>query len=245
MASLVTQKENLLTVLGTALAVFDGVVEKSSGKAGEELRGLYGGWIKEGLTEAKAEIGAIDIDKVRALRETKQTTEPVFESHIDSAARCLKDNKGVKYSINKLFEYKQQYSADEIRKLGRILKLADNALRRTTILRSPRLSLLTSGWLWVCLLAVALLAIPAYRYGSVYLHSASGAQSSPAREVVVKQIERDMDTVQVRAKEPNKSTLERSASVVKAVWDLMDTIPKIITALSAVWGIVLLWFRRR
>ena len=92
---------------------------------------------------------------------------------------------------------------------------------------------------------IALLTIPAYRYGSVYLQSNATSQGGASRqELVALQVERDVGVIQARAKQADKTPLERTAAVVKDVWAIMDTIPKIITALSGAWGVVLLWLRR-
>ena len=242
MANLARQKEKLLSLFDRAL---EASRELESGKgAGAGLRDLYRGWLKDGLTKAKQEVNMIDTSKVDALRKAKQTTEPVFESHIDQADTFLKSTKGVKYAIKELFKEKQDYSADEIRKLHRVSKLTDQTLRRMAILRSRALSLITSGGLWICILAVALMTIPVYRYGAIYLQSRKSVAEGTPRGAVAEQAQRDINVIQAKATEPNKSVLERSASVAKDVWTLVDTIPKIITALSAAWGLMIIWFRR-
>lgn len=244
MASLANQRQCLLKNLHTAQTIFDGFAEGSSGKARQELQHLYGQWVKEKLSEASRNIASIDIEKVLALREAKQTTEPVFEEKIDAAVECLTNDNGVKYSINKLFEHKVDYSADEIQKLGRVLRLTDKVLHRIAIFRSSILSLLTSGWVWVGILLLALLTIPVYRYGEVYLQSTDSSQRESIHMVIATQVEKDIGAIHDRAMGPNKSIIERSAKVVKAVWDITDTIPKIVNTLVAAWGFVLLWLRR-
>ena len=245
MASLFAQKEGLREVLEQAHAAFRELADRSSGKAGEELRGLYGGWVLENLDQSAAIVRAIDVEKVKALREERQTTAPVFESKIDAAVKRLKDTHGVKYSIAELFKNKASFSAEEIRGLGRVLRLTERALRRFTIFRSRSWSLLTNGWLWIGLLVIALVSIPAYRYGVVYFQSSTTAHASVApKDAVLKQVEADATLLQTRAREPEKSFLSRTAAVAKDIWTLMDTIPKIFTALSGFWGILLLWMRR-
>lgn len=244
MASLAAQKEGLLATLEEARSKFSDIADRSTGKASEELRGLYGGWVLEKLREAASAIHSIDVEKVKALREERQTTVPVFEAHIDEAIECLVATHGVKYSLDQLFKKKVHFSAEEIRGLGRVLRLTERAHRRCKIFRSRTWSRLASGWLWMGLLAVALLSIPTYRYAAVYLQSSSAASTSERTDAVVKQVEADVAGVQARASEPEKSLLSRAAAIVKDIWTLMDMIPKIFAALSGLWAVVLLWLRR-
>ena len=71
------------------------------------------------------------------------------------------------------------------------------------------------------ILVLALVSIPVYRYGMVYFAVSSGADAgAPRKELVIKQVEKDVDAIQASAKAPNKSVLERSAAVMKDVWTL-------------------------
>ena len=125
------------------------------------------------------------------------------------------------------------------------MRLTERALRRFTIFRSRSWSLLANGWLWIGLLVIALVSIPTYRYGVVYFQSFTVAQMPVApKDAVLKQVEADATLLQTRAREPEKSVLSRTAAVAKDIWTLMDTVPKIFTALSGFWGVLLLWLRR-
>lgn len=244
MASLESQKTQIVTTLNDALQRFEGLVGASAGKASQELTGLHGNWVKDNLTAAALAIREIDTDKVIALRSARQSTEPVFESHINAALRALQDSYGVSYSINKLFEEKIHFDANQIRTLDKVQALGGKACRRLKIFRSRQLSLLASGWLWVGMLAIALLSFPIYRYGAVALQARQAAETQSLSEVVQKQVQTDIGTVQAKAKSPEKNVVERTSSTVKAIWDLMDTIPKIINAIAGVWAFILLWLRR-
>ncbi len=244
MASLASQKRNLELTIQKAALQFDALVKGSSGRAKEELVGLRGRWVTEKLDKSLSELKSIDIDKVLALRESKRSTDSVFESLINEAVRLLKDTNGVKDLLNELLENKKELSASEIRQIGKISKLADNALRRLKIFKSRKLSLLTSGWLWLFVLVIALLSIPIYRYGQIALSSISSHQTSNVSDVVKGQISTDIAKIQALRQHPDKSSLDQVTTTVKNVWDFIDTIPKIINAIAGFWGIFLLWLRR-
>ena len=244
MASLASQQQNLKLALGEAINEFARIAEHSSGRIRQELSGLYGKWVKESFEKALAETKSIDVDKVLALREGRKTTSEVFESPIDRALSSLRDAHGAKYSINELLKNKQDLSADQIRKLGRLSRLSDKAIRRLRIFRSPALSLFTSGWLWISILSIAVLSVPTYRYGETILASMSSQQATTPQEAVEKQLKADVAVIRAQTKLPEKNFVERSSATVKAIWELMDTIPKIINAVAAAWSVLLLWMRR-
>jgi hypothetical protein len=245
MASLAKQRQVVLNLLERASAAFKRLAEESTGAAAENFKGLYGGWVCRGLTDATEHVRQIKPEVVRDLRKAGQPTHPVFETHLSAAKSALRDQHGTLYSVDELFKKSADYSAYQIRGLDLVKKSVGKALRRMTILRSRLLSVLTSGLFLSALLVLALISIPAYRYGSVYLHARMiAATAVTPQEAVSAQAQRDFTKVQSNAQHADKSPLKRTADVLKDVWTLMDLVPKILTALSAVWGVVLLWLRR-
>lgn len=244
MTSLKSQQKEIVNILSQAQNIFERLVSQSSSKAKEEFVGLYGKWVKENLNKAIAEIEALKVDKVIASRNERKSTSDIFENYIDRAVAAIKDTHGVKYSINELFKYKPDYSAQQITELGRITRQCDRALLRLKIFRSPALSIITSGWLWATIVIVAILSIPVYRYGWLYFQPIVEHQSTSQHEIIRQQVKSDIAVIQAQARAPEKSILERSSSTANAIWDLMSTIPKIISALAAAWSVILIWARR-
>ena len=244
MASLKSQQKEIANILSRAQNIFEQLVNQSSGKAKEEFVGLYGKWVKENLNKALAEIESLRVEKVTASRNERRNTSDIFENYIDRAVAAIEDSHGVKYSINELFKYKPDYSAQQITALGKITRKCDRALLRLKIFRSPTLSIITSGWLWATIVIVAVLSIPVYRYGKLYLQPIVANQSTSKHEIIQQHLKSDIAVIQAQATAPEKSILERSSSTVKAIWDLMSTIPKIISALAAAWSVILIWARR-
>jgi hypothetical protein len=244
MSRVSSQKQKLIGTIGSALSTFDQLTAASAGRAKEHLHRLFGQWVREGLTAARTSIEAIDVQKVLELRQINQTTHAVFQSHIDTATSALQGKpSGVICSIAELFKHTVDFSAHEIRQLGRVLQLSKAARRQAKILRSRSLSFVTSGGFWVLIAAASVLAVPVYRYGSAYWR-AHEASASTVGAVVSTQVRKDVEFVRSQATAPDKPLIERSASTAKAVWDLVDTVPKIFNALVGAWGILLLWLRR-
>ena len=244
MASLKRQQREIAAILSQAQNIFEQLVSQSSGKAKEEFVGLYGKWVKENLDKALAEIESLRVEKVIASRNERKNTADIFETCIDRAVAAIEGSHGVKYSINELFKYKPDYSAQEITALGKITRQCDRALLRLKIFRSPTLSIITSGWLWATIVIVAILSIPVYRYGWLYFQPIVEHQSTSQHEIIRQQVKSDIAVIQAQARAPEKSILERSSSTAKAIWDLMSTIPKIVSALAAAWSVILIWVRR-
>ena len=244
MASMKSQQKEIVAILGLAQEIFERIINESSGRAKEAFVGLYRKWVKENLSKALAEIEAIKVEKVIASRNERRSTPDIFENHIDHAVAAIEHTHGVKYSINELFKYKTEYSAQQITGLGKITRQCNRALLRLKIFRSPTLSIITSGWLWATIVIVAILSIPIYRYGKIYFQPIIEHQSTSQHEIIQQQVKSDIAVIQAQARAPERSILDRSSSTVKAIWDLMSTIPKIISAIAAAWSVILIWLRR-
>jgi hypothetical protein len=243
MTRLKSQRHTLIATINSALTTFRHLAAASSGKAKEHLDGLYGTWVIQKLTAALSAIEAVDVEQVRAVRYAKQSTYAVFESHIDAARSALRGQYGVTDSISELFKHTADYSANQIHQLGRVLRLTQVARRRLRVFRSRSLSLVTSGPFWVLLFMLAILTIPIVRYGSVYWQTPKASASS-IDAAIARRVRMDADSVRSQASAPDKPLIERTASTVKAIWELIDTVPKIVSALVAAWGMILLWLRR-
>jgi hypothetical protein len=199
----------------------------------------------QSLQKVKVEILSIDSDRVEALRDAGASTEQLLDIYVIRARGYLKEVPGPYYSINQIFEAannaKGKYSARAIRTLTRIRVLVNSLDRQLRVLRRKAPAWLPGRWTLSIIFTVAILSIPAcYIYNHRAAPSGMEVTSSQSAAAAVKtNLREDVQRINVNVAE-EKSPLDKAATAVKDVWDIIDNVPKILVGLS-----VFLAFLRR
>jgi hypothetical protein len=243
MANLSKQRDTIIRLIDDSLKQQATLEKLTTPNAAGQVSELHIRWIRERLESARQILSEIDVEKVFELRAANKDTIENLESPIDDARSKYYENYGIKPLISAEFENSKKHSSATIKTLRTLDEIANRTLRRLTIMRSRWLSRATSGWLWCTLLIIALLSIPVYRYTPIYLESLRNGHAAATATTVAK-FDKDREQIISSQSTPGKSLLEKSASTVKDIWTLMDTIPKIFNALCGIWAGLLLWMRR-
>jgi hypothetical protein len=205
---------------------------------------LYEAWAVESLMRAKSEIAGIDTVRVRATRRARQSTASIFENHIKNAVDSFTATpNGVVSCIRECFKEQDRYRTGGVEELANLSELGVTIRRRLLVFESRLLSAILGGWLVALLVVIALGSVPATYYLHVY-KSSKAPTLTAAAPAVAASASADFARLQAEAMKPDKSTFEKTVSIVEGVWKLVDDIPKITAALAAALGLIGSWFKR-
>jgi hypothetical protein len=172
------------------------------------------------------------------LRKLRQNTNSVFEDQLSSAAEHLAGTYGVKASLQELLNKKKDFAAREIASLGQVLRITGKVLRDIRTFGSRIRTFFSSGWVWLLFFLLVVALILLYRYCAP-LWFGRGPTLGGAEAA-----KKDLENLAAAASATDLPLLDRVLAVVTKVWDLIDTVGKILVALSGAWGTAILWLRR-
>jgi hypothetical protein len=191
--------------------------------------------IAEQLVEARATLKRIPSDRVAATRKLNGSTDAIYEDKLESARNDIENSTyGVLTHISDIAN--ATYSIPSVTSLHLLYEIRGKSrivLRRIRSLERPLRGFVLSYKPAVFLFVVSLIVAPV-----MYVKRASDNHQTPVATALKTQIDVDRSAFKAALDQPAKSGPERGIAAIGEVSNAVSTLPKALTAVSLLLGLV-------